>query len=445
LGVPLSYLLLVDDEVDILEILYISVQMHFTGRILTCSSGNDAIAIIKENGEPFLVVTDFNMPNGNGAFLQEQLKTLYPNAKLIVCSGNPIDEIRVKLPGAYGYVSKPQFVQPLCEIIKSLVLKNEKNTTQHIAPPEYVSIPLGYLLKLGVVDMDTYLKIGVSKYVKILQRGDVFYQPDADKLIQKKIDFMFVKREDANKILTQFEAFITQHTNSIPPQTDQKLALSQVILETTISITKGMGWTPETVSMAKQAVGFAISQVAGKTDWKDILKRATSESKYAEHVSLLSLLSCVVTQAAGWSNEATQQKLVLAALLHDYFLEDEIYCILSGDDLEHVKGISVSKDYLDHPIKAAEFARKISNLPPDIDNIILQHHEHPDGSGFPRGLTASQISPLSAIFIICHDLINFTFGKVVDDKLVADFWHAYEEKYKRDPFKKISLVMKQIS
>ncbi len=48
----------------------------------------------------------------------------------------------------------------------------------------------------------------------------------------------------------------------------------------------------------------------------------------------------------------------------------------------------------------------MDELPPDTDLIILQHHERPDGSGFPRGLTHTRIGTLASLFILAEDLVH---------------------------------------
>ncbi|MBI3544350.1 MAG: HD domain-containing protein, partial [Deltaproteobacteria bacterium] len=65
--------------------------------------------------------------------------------------------------------------------------------------------------------------------------------------------------------------------------------------------------------------------------------------------------------------------------------------------------------FRNHPIAAADVVRKFSEVPPDVDTIITQHHERPDGTGFPRGSTASYISPLACVFILAHDFVDYVF------------------------------------
>jgi response regulator RpfG family c-di-GMP phosphodiesterase len=41
--------------------------------------------------------------------------------------------------------------------------------------------------------------------------------------------------------------------------------------------------------------------------------------------------------------------------------------------------------------------------------MIREHHERPDGSGFPRGLGANSISLLGAIFIVSLKVSDFIY------------------------------------
>lgn len=55
--------------------------------------------------------------------------------------------------------------------------------------------------------------------------------------------------------------------------------------------------------------------------------------------------------------------------------------------------------------------KKEMNLADKIANIALQHHEHPDGSGYPYRLSGKQISVESQIVSICNVYDKLTSGK----------------------------------
>ena len=64
-----------------------------------------------------------------------------------------------------------------------------------------------------------------------------------------------------------------------------------------------------------------------------------------------------------------------------------------------------------HPGEAAKLISSGEHIFADVDAIIIQHHERPDKLGFPRGLGALSISPLSCIFILASEFVDEIYGK----------------------------------
>jgi len=87
-------------------------------------------------------------------------------------------------------------------------------------------------------------------------------------------------------------------------------------------------------------------------------------------------------------------------------------------------------------MRAAELARKFPEIPPDVDLLIMQQHELPDGTGFPRHLSAKQISPLGALFIVAHELVHFIHEKGPEFQM-KDFLELNIDRYNVGQFKKI--------
>ena len=66
-------------------------------------------------------------------------------------------------------------------------------------------------------------------------------------------------------------------------------------------------------------------------------------------------------------------------------------------------------NFKEHPQEAVNLIRKYEEIPSDVDQIIIDHHERPDGSGVPKGLTAKQLKPLASVFIFSHDIVDAIF------------------------------------
>ena len=55
-----------------------------------------------------------------------------------------------------------------------------------------------------------------------------------------------------------------------------------------------------------------------------------------------------------------------------------------------------------HPVLGGKLARNLEGISDEVAEIIDQHHEHLDGSGFPRGLKGEEISQLARIIAISN-------------------------------------------
>jgi hypothetical protein len=101
-------------------------------------------------------------------------------------------------------------------------------------------------------------------------------------------------------------------------------------------------------------------------------------------------------------------------------------------------------NYLQHPLKAKEIVNTLKNIAPDIDKIILEHHEMPNGSGFPRKIGATKISPLSCTFILSGILARYILEEGAHFSL-EKFIEVFEHRgYNRGNFKPTFDIIKNM-
>lgn len=103
--------LVVDDEPDVRELCK-DILEPLGYRVMTAESGSEAIKIYRESGDDIsLVVLDMIMPKMGGNEVFQVLKTINPEAKVLLCSGysrqgfGTIEEILKE--GAEGFIQKP--------------------------------------------------------------------------------------------------------------------------------------------------------------------------------------------------------------------------------------------------------------------------------------------------------------------------------------------------
>lgn len=118
------------------------------------------------------------------------------------------------------------------------------------------------------------------------------------------------------------------------------------------------------------------------------------------HSERVAQLSQRVAVKMGLSPEQ-QDDLRLAALVHDIGklgMPDDV--LFSNGELNDTQRAKIHE----HPTQAAALIRS-SHLGEQIASIVESHHEHPDGSGYPKALIGDQI-PLSARILRVADVFD---------------------------------------
>lgn len=133
-------------------------------------------------------------------------------------------------------------------------------------------------------------------------------------------------------------------------------------------------------------------------DNMDHLEALYKLDKYTlEHSKDVLKLAYFLGKAAEVSNE-DMNNLLLGATFHDVgkqFIPQEILCKpgkLTHQEFEVVK---------EHPKLGYDFMQKNSKLPEPALNIILEHHERIDGTGYPNNIKGKELSYMSKIVSVC--------------------------------------------
>ena len=128
--------------------------------------------------------------------------------------------------------------------------------------------------------------------------------------------------------------------------------------------------------------------------WLTRIKRADEYT--AQHCVNVAILSMGLAQALEWQRE--QVELAgLAGMLHDLGKVKLDKAILNkpgrltAEEYEHVK---------QHARFGYRMLRRDEEVHPAVTQAVLEHHERPDGSGYPHGRDRSTLQPMSALISV---------------------------------------------
>ncbi len=306
------------------------------------------------------------------------------------------------------------------------------------------------LIEASPLKSDIYIRLSDSKYIKLFHQGATFDKIDLDRYVNvKKIEYLYVKNSDAENFIQQLTNFLHTMMNRTDLSTSQIENVTEDTVITLKELVSKFGFTEEVQTLVKSANDFLVQNIETKQELNSILNRIQkNKDKYISiHSLIVAQIACSIAEVMGWKSDTTFKKITMAAILHDIFINDqEIAKISTLDELKKSKQPFLDKDINDfpnHPIQAAEEAKKFTELPADVDMIILQHHEQPDGSGFPNKLTAKEISPLASVFIVAHNLFDHIL-KNDAQFTIQSFIENRSPFYQNGNFKKIMKNLDQV-
>jgi CheY-like chemotaxis protein len=430
----MSYILLLDPRDETLHLQDLCLSRFYGGKVFARKSSREAIQVLERQGPPELIVIDHSLMKNDEIHAYMQEKDM-PVPLIISADRNDHDEVLKFFPRVTAILDRPLNMQVFDHLVRSI----SKIPTQR---PTHIPVLISTLLVFGQQQFDLFLKLSDSNFVKVVHRGESFSESDAIRFYTKGITHLYLSYSDGNAFLDNFEKSLGGALESRDKGTAELVALSLESFETVESMAKRLGWSRESIQVARKCINHALEIIAKDENLLKTLRRRLSapSSAYRRHVGLLAYVVCLMGASYGQDAEAIQMKLAMAALLHDLGVDDKIYDeirVWNKKAADNKDKSSETSKYRMHPFEAAKVIRSMDFLPPDVDQIVLQHHERPDGSGFPRGLLAQQISLLPSLFILAEELVDFI---VEGDKLetsLVDFMTWGREVYQTAHFKKI--------
>lgn len=251
-----------------------------------------------------------------------------------------------------------------------------------------------------------YLLTGYSDLDAVIQavnRGEIhryLTKPwnDEDLLLQVRQSLHYFELISENKRLTELTC-----------QKDGKLSAFNVGLEQKVGAK-----TQETNEKTKALTG--IIRVP-ENSYKDVFQFMASlvetlDPDFGRYMRWVARLVREVGQAMDMSNTELDQ-LEMAGMIHDIGLLGQngaLWC-KQANQMDHEE----SRSFKEHPLAGAIILENVERLA-GVGELVLHHHEYVNGTGFPNGLSDSQIPLGSRIILAVADYCCMVAGWQADVK-----------------------------
>ena len=399
-------ILIIDDEEAICDILQMLIESEFKNPLIICSSGFEAIEILKNSSDIAMIISDYSMPNGTGGDVyQFNLKNTKLPFSLI--SGGYLEQYKdmdgffensfphFKLPKPFSDESLFDMITKSLEYQDSVDFKIEDDGYKRIN----IFTMKQYITKYFA---DCYIKLSSDRYVHFFKKGEIIESSDVEKMKEKDEIFFYMKSSDFNLFKKEV---ITNIVISLKQAKDLETSEKQTVkaLGFYCCASKMLNIDKYQFELINSSVESCMRNLEKEKSLKNLLNTFVDGEGYFLSHSITSLhISYLILKESNLYSENIMKRLSYAALLHDLTVSDnELSSWLDITQGEFSQLDKVKRDQIkEHAKRCTDLINEIEAIPSDVLTIIREHHEKPDGTGFPRGINSSNINSLSAVFII---------------------------------------------
>ena len=355
-----------------------------------------------------LVICDFDVRN-TGELLRDILsgiEVIRPVLFIDEQGSETEEEGTIKDLGiTYFSISKMAFLKKAITILGKKICEDEN---------QFRRIKITKIFGLKTSECDLYLKLSSEKFIKILSKDQVIDEHFLQKKHKKNIDFLYVKREDYPGIVEKLlrpvgdnlKATLASSDLEGEQRKDTEVACHKLVKK----MVQNIGLSSYSIKLADATI--ESTKISFKKDKKlrSVIKKILKNRDYlSEHSLLLNYIgTSIVANCVRLNSKENCEKISQAAFFHDILVKNDDLAKIQDLNSQEARSFSEKErqEYKLHPQKTAELISSIKEIPQDVGVIIAQHHERPWGGGFPRGLYANEIKPLSCAFVLAEDFVN---------------------------------------
>jgi HD-GYP domain-containing protein (c-di-GMP phosphodiesterase class II) len=256
-------------------------------------------------------------------------------------------------------------------------------------------------LKAGTkLGFDTYVFLPLNKkHIQFSGAAEEFSEKKAEKLSQHQMASIFIDQKDS----AQFYEYVAKQFKNAGGSATEKAekmqeavrsVFSDIFEQTSGDFEAGR----ELLDSCRKVISTYVTGSSGKDYHTQLLKLLGGQRLEYSHSADVSTTAALFGMAIGYEKV---DDLALSGFLHDLALAT--FPEEHGFDPDPKWTTELKDAYQAHPAKSLDLIKlKRIIISPEVEKIILQHHEKFNGTGFPKGLRGDRIVE-GAQILCCAD------------------------------------------
>ena len=397
----------------------------------TVTNGKDA-QIKMMNDKYFAVIINFATKNHTAGQVLKFMKRMiheYDPRKVVILEEDDLGDdddptdVRLKKEGVDEVMIKPfeldQLItvleghQGISDIVNNLPKRKGQSDEEEVQMTDesFTRIKIDDFYSLKAVLYDIFIRLKSGRYIKILHAGDEFSRERLDNYKNEKgVEYLYFNIKDRKKYIKFNDHLVRKTLKTDSMESKKKLNLLKNVAEKFMEETFVEGLKPVIVEQGRQICENVYNLIEKEEPLHKLLREYQDFDPTAfSHAYLVTLFSSAIIKQFEWQSKTMIENTALACMFHDIGkmkLPKEILELRPEDMTE-----SQLEEYKKHPELGLEIVQDNRTISTAVKQIIHQHHEYFDGSGYPSGLKGQSILTLANIVALAD-----TFSHIIVEK-----------------------------
>ncbi len=297
---------------------------------------------------------------------------------------------------------------------QELVRSGGAGSLQHPVRSGLLPVPLGRVPHTALQGIAIYLRNWNSGSAEGDASGFALYRApevpftaeDRQRLLDSGRRFVYIRIADQATYRNQVEKAVMEAVE------DPKLAVAEkcsIVYETSIELVNELLADPDLIANSGrvETLSRSISTLVlnDPQAFAHLVAASHHDFYTATHMVNVATWMVPLAHALGYRDSEQLVRICQAGLLHDIgkvFVPEQVLNArgkLSPEQWQVIR---------QHPATGSAHLRTYAQIPELVVEVCRQHHERPDGSGYPDGLVGEQIGPVSRICAVvdCFDAMT---------------------------------------
>lgn len=283
--------------------------------------------------------------------------------------------------------------------------------TEHVerfSDEVYLAVPTASIVHYKHAMSDLFVRLPSDKMIKFAHKGETIDYERINRFGAKDVRVIYVFKADFADLVNELVRGAAQF-GATRATTDEKVGRFFNVAEALYCELLRLPLTEDAFSRAVALTSEISHNIVQKPDFGKLIKSVIGMGdEFARHSTGTVVMANMLMVPMEWKNPKLVEPITMGAFFHDIGLKEIPEELRFKDRIEMTK--EESQIWESHVGIGVHLLNRFNFLSPEALRVVQEHHEVPNGTGFPNRLRLDRMFPMAKVVslanLLAHDIFD---------------------------------------